>query len=71
LRSSVDTQKTLRSTDMDIDNDLQDAKRWRYLCDAEQLPIEIAMLLSMGADRETINSAIDKAMLGNRIETLN
>jgi hypothetical protein len=56
---------------MDIDNDLQDAKRWRYLCDAEQLPIEIAMLLSMGADRETINSAIDKAMLGNRIETLN
>jgi len=56
---------------MDLDNDKQDALRWRYLCDAEQLPIELAMLLSMGADRETLNSAIDKAMLGNKIETLN
>lgn len=56
---------------MDLDNDKQDALRWRYLCDAQQLPIEIAMLLSMGADRETLNVAIDKAMCGNRIESLN
>ena len=71
LRSSADTQKTLRSTDMDLDDDKQDALRWRYLCDSEQLPLEMAMLLSLGADRQALNTVIDKAMCGNRIESLN
>ena len=56
---------------MDLDDDKQDAIRWRYLCDADELPLELAMLLSMGADRETLNDAVDKAMRGNRIESLN
>tara|TARA_R110000822_G_scaffold3036_10_gene13884 strand:+ start:1396 stop:1566 length:171 start_codon:yes stop_codon:yes gene_type:complete len=56
---------------MSIDNDKQDANRWRYLCDAQILPIEVTMLLSLGAKRELLNTVIDKAMLGNTNETLN
>lgn len=56
---------------MDIDNDVNDAKRWRFICDSDRLPIEFATLLSMGADREALNAVIDRAMCGNRIESLN
>lgn len=55
----------------DKDDDAKDAKRWRYICDCDQLPMEFAMLMSMGADRSEINKVIDSAMRGNHIETLN
>ena len=53
------------------DDDKKDALRWRYICDADVLPLEFATLMSLGADRSELNRVIDSAMRGNHIETLN